>query len=97
MFLYRRWNIKLLKYKAIWTKIEDLKNIEIDASPVYDNKYIKIKIRTHRDKVYSNSQDLNVPEDDVECEYFTAISIDSLLVYYEKYCLQVFLEYKMCL
>ena len=29
---------KLLeKYKTIWTKIEDSKNIEFDALPVYDN------------------------------------------------------------
>ena len=35
---------KLLeKYKAIWTKIEDFKNIELNALPVYDNRYIKTK------------------------------------------------------
>ena len=33
----------LEKYKAIETKIEDLKNIEFDALPVYDNRYIKPK------------------------------------------------------
>ena len=33
---------KLLeKYKAIWTKIEDLENIELNALPVYDDRYIK--------------------------------------------------------
>ena len=33
---------KLLeKYEAIWTKIEDLKNIKSPALPVYDDKYIK--------------------------------------------------------
>ena len=41
------WRIdddKLLqKYKTIWTKIEDFKNIELDASPVYDDRYIKPK------------------------------------------------------
>ena len=31
-------------------------------------------------------------EDDIECESFTAIYIDSLLVYNEKYYLQVFLN-----
>ena len=31
----------LEKYKAIWTKIEDLKNIELNALPVYDVRYIK--------------------------------------------------------
>ena len=31
-----------------------------------------------------------MPEDDIECESF--ISIDSLLVYENKYCLQVYLD-----
>ena len=31
-------------------------------------------------------------EDDVECESFTAIAIDSLLVYENKYCLLVYLD-----
>ena len=39
---------KLLeKYKAIWTKIEDFKNIELNALPVYDYRYVKTKIRTY--------------------------------------------------
>ena len=33
------------KYKAIWTKIEDLKNSKLSASPVCDNRYIKTKIK----------------------------------------------------
>ena len=33
---------KLLeKYKTIWTKIEDLKNTEMNALPIYDNRYMK--------------------------------------------------------
>ena len=81
---------KLLeKYKAIWTNIEDLKNINLNALPVYDDRYIKTKIRTFGDKVYPNFRGLNVPEDDIECEFFTVISIDSLLIYDKKYYLQV--------
>ena len=90
---FRRDDKKLIeKYKAIWTKIEDLKNIESNAIPVYDDKYIKTKIRTYGDKVYTNFRGLNVPEDDIECKSFTAISIDSLLVYQNKYYLQVYLD-----
>ena len=90
---FRRDNKKLIeKYKAIWTKIEDFKNIESNAIPVYDDKYIKTKIRTYGDKVYTNFRGLNVPEDDIECKSFTAISIDSLLVYQNKYYLQVYLD-----
>ena len=33
-----------------------------------------------------------MPENDIECESFTVISIDSLLVYENKYYLQVYLD-----
>ena len=76
---------KLLeKYKTNWTKIEDLKDIELNALPVYDDRYIKTKMRTYGNKVYTNFHGLNVLEDDIECEFFTVISIDSLLVYESK-------------
>ena len=34
------------KYKAIWIKIEHLKNIELNALSVYDDRYMKTEIRT---------------------------------------------------
>ena len=84
---------KLLeKYKAIWTKIEDLKNIELGALLVYDNRYIKTKKGTYANKIYTNLRGLNVPEGDIECESFKVISIDSLLVYENKYYLKVYLD-----
>ena len=46
--------------------------------------YIK-KIRMHDNKIYTNVRGLNVPEDDIEWQYFTVISINSLLVYENKY------------
>ena len=33
----------LEKYKTIWIKIEDFKNIELDALPAYDDRYLKTK------------------------------------------------------
>ena len=80
------------KYKAIWTKIEDLKNVKLNALPFYDDGYIKTNIRTYSDKVYTNFRDLNVLENDIEYESFTVISIDSLLVSDNKYYLQVYLD-----
>ena len=42
---------KLLeKHKTIWTKIEDLKNIKLNALLVYDGRYIKTEIRTYGSK-----------------------------------------------
>ena len=31
-----------------------------------------------------------MPEDDIECEYFSVNAVDSLLVYWSKYYLQVY-------
>ena len=53
----------LEKYRIIWTKIEDLKYIELNALPVYDNRYIKSKIETYSDKVYTNIHSLNEQKD----------------------------------
>ena len=36
----------LEKYKATWTKIETLKNIELNALTFDDGRYIKTKITT---------------------------------------------------
>ena len=81
------------KYKTISSKIEDIKNVSFNALPVYDDRYIKPKIRTYGDKMYTNFRGLNVPGDSVVCELFTVISIDSLLVYEYKYYLQVYVHY----
>ena len=31
----------LTKYKTIWTTIEDLKYVKLNALPAYDDRYIK--------------------------------------------------------
>ena len=84
---------KLLeKYKAIWNKIEDLKNIDLNDLPVYDDRYIKIKIKTCNDKVYTNVHGLNLLEDYIKCESFIVIYIDLLLEYGSNYYLQIYLD-----
>ena len=82
----------LEKYKVICTKIKDLKNIELNSLPVYDDRYIKIKIRRFGDKFYTNFCGLNVPKDDIQSELFIVVTADSLLVYDKKYYLQVRLD-----
>ena len=57
---------KLLeKYKAIWTKVEDFKNIELNALPVSDDRYIRTKIRTTVIK-FILFRGSNVLQDDIE-------------------------------
>ena len=92
MYLPKNDNKLLEKCKTIWNKIEDLKNIKLDALPVFDDRYIKTKIKTYGNKVYTNFRGLNVPKDDVELESFTVMSVDSLLGFDNKYYLQVYLD-----
>ena len=62
-------NDKLLeKYKTIWIKIEDLRNIEFNVLPIYDDRYVKTKIKSCGYIVYTNFPGLNMSEDDVECK-----------------------------
>ena len=53
---------------------------------------MKNKTRVYDDNVYTNFCDLNVTEECSECESFIIIFIDSLLVYENKYYLQVYLD-----
>ena len=95
MSLHTVDDMLLKKYKTIWTKIEDLQNIELSPLPVYDDRYIKTKIRTYGERkyirryVYTNFYGLNVPGDGVESASFTIISIDSLVMYENKYYLRL--------
>ena len=52
----------------------------MNALPVYDDRCMKTKIGIYGDKVYTNYRGLNVPEDVIECESFTVISIDLYLL-----------------
>ena len=54
----------LEKYKATWTKIENLRNIKLNTLKVDDDRDIKTRIRANGDNVYINFSGLNVPEDD---------------------------------
>ena len=83
---------KLLeKYKAICTKIENSKNIELNALSVHDDRYIKTKIRTCGENVYTNFLWHKCARRWYRIWIFY-ISIDSLLVYKNKYYLQVYLD-----
>ena len=81
----------LEKHKGILSKIKDLKIIELNVLPVYDDRYIKTKIRKHSDKVYANVRSLNMLGY-IECESSTFIFVDYLFVYENKYYLQVYLH-----
>ena len=66
-----------------------LKQANLVNKADFDNKVINFNRRITSNNYFRG---LNVPEGDVECESFTFTSIDSLLVYKNKYYLQVYLD-----
>ena len=51
-------NRLLKKYTKIWGKVNIVMNIEFDSEPVHgdNDKYIKAKIKSYKDKVNTNFQ-----------------------------------------
>ena len=56
---------------------------------------IKNKIRAYADNVYINLRGLNIVEVGIQYETFIVISVGSLLVYKNKYYLQVDLDKRL--
>ena len=63
----------------MYLHIDDAKLLDI--LPVYDDRYIKSKIRTYGDKVYTNFCGLSVAKDGVEFKSFTVIISQSQTPY----------------
>ena len=69
-----------------------MQSIELNALPLYNDKYVKTKIRGYGDKAYANFLGLNILEDGVKGESFTIISYNYFFAYQNKYYLQVYLD-----
>ena len=52
----------LEKYNEIWNKIKKALNIELDSMPVYDEKYIKAKVREFTSVLKTNFLSDEVPK-----------------------------------
>ena len=83
----------LNKYLKIWYKIKTLIKKELNSKPVYNDKYIKFKIKINNDKVYTNFQHCKIPKDNEYCACLSVILLDSFFVNSNKeYYPQIFLE-----
>ena len=57
-----------------------------------DDKYIKTKIKTHKDSIITNFYNEKIPEETVPYKCLSIIILESVLYTYEKYYPQTFLE-----
>ena len=80
------------KYNEIWDKIKETLSIKFHSAPVYDEKYIKAKVREFNGAIKTNFLGDKMPK---EIEHYTCIvciTIDSVMRMEKKNYLQVYLE-----
>ena len=69
-----------VKYNSIWNKIKDLfSGIRLHSEPVYDDQYIKAKVKTFSEGIKTLFDEDKIPEERIEYTYLACISIDSVL------------------
>ena len=78
----------LQKYNEIWDKVSDTMKKGFDSEPVYNEKYLKTKIKLYEEKINTNFHGDKEPKEGSQCIY---LSIDSVFRT-RKSIPQVFLE-----
>ena len=80
------------KYNEIWDKITETLNINFHSIPVYDEKYIKVKVREFNGVIKTNFLRDEVPKENGHCTCIACITIDSVMRMEKKSYRQVYLE-----
>ena len=82
-----------IKYNNIWNKIKELLgNITLSNDVIYDDHYIKTKVKTFKVINTLFSDDI-IPEEKIEYECIPCISVDSVLNIDKKYYPQTYLKH----
>ena len=67
-----------LKYNEIWNKINLILNVKFHSQPVYDDKYIKTKVKTFNNSINTLFSGDEIPTERIHYVYISAICIDSV-------------------
>ena len=80
------------KCNEIWDKIKETLSIKFHSMPVYDEKYIKAKVREFNGVIKTNFLSDEVPKENEHYTCIACITIDSIMRMEEKNYPQVYLE-----
>ena len=88
-----------IKINEVWEKYEDIQNviknklnIKFHSQPVYENKYLKAKVREFDGSIKTNFLGNNVPKENTYYTCIACITIDSVMKMNKKNYPQVYLE-----
>ena len=68
-----------LKYNEIWNKIKSILNVKMHSQPIYDDKYIKTKVKTFNNSINTLFSGDEIPKERTHNVCISAICIDSIL------------------
>ena len=80
------------KYNEIWDKIKETLSIKFHSMSVYDEKYIKAKVREFNGVIKTNFLSDEVPKENEHYTCIACITIDSVMRMEKKNYPQVYLE-----
>ena len=87
-----------IKYNQIWNRIKELLGVKLYSEPIYEDKYIKTKVKTFSSIINTLFGGDEITKERVQYTCISCISIDSVLIVNKKNYSQVYLEqcmYKM--
>ena len=70
---------KLDKYNKIWDKIKQKLNIKFHSKPVYDQKYLKDKVKEFDGVVKTNFLGNEMPKENMHYTCIACVTIDSVM------------------
>ena len=79
------------KYNEIWDKIKETLNIKFHSMPVYDEKYIKAKVREFNGVIKTNFLGDEIPKENAYYTCIACTTIDSAIRMKKKRIIQKFI------
>ena len=67
------------RYEDIWNVIKNKQNIRFHSQPIYENKYLKTKLREFDGSVKTNFLGYNLPKENTYYTCIACITIDSVM------------------
>ena len=80
------------KYNKIWNVNKNKLNIKFHSKPVYNQKYLKVKVKEFDGAIKTNFLGNEVPKENVNHACIACITIDSVMRMDKKNYQQVYLE-----
>ena len=80
------------KYEKIWDVIKNKLGIKFHSEPIYEQKYLKAKVREFDDVIKTNFLGNDMSNENIHCTCIACMTIDSVMKIDKKNHQQVYLE-----